>query len=205
MTAEAQRSGALQALGSAFEGASSEAVRLAARPFSTQLSLRFDPHGSGALGAARDALGLDLPTEPNRAATGPDDLAALWLGPDEWLVVAADDRREAMQTALRTGLGARSFALVDVSAMRTIIGLSGPLAREVLMKSCRLDLHPRAFGPGQCLQTALARAHVILHALDDTPAYDIYVRNSFAVYLGQWLLDAIAESVAASAWDRAKR
>ena len=61
------------------------------------------------------------------------------------------------------------------------------------MKGCRLDLHPRAFAPGACMQTALARAQVILHQSDDAPTYEITVRNSFAVYFATWLLDAMAQ------------
>ena len=61
------------------------------------------------------------------------------------------------------------------------------------MKGCRLDLHPRAFKPNTCVQTALAKANVILHQTDDAPSYEITVRNSFSVYLATWLLDAMAE------------
>ena len=61
------------------------------------------------------------------------------------------------------------------------------------MKGCRLDLHPRAFKPGGCMQTALARAQAILHHTDDAPTYEITVRNSFSIYLATWLLDAMAE------------
>ena len=77
--------------------------------------------------------------------------------------------------------------------MYATLALSGPRAREVLMKGCRLDLHPRAFKPGGCMQTALARAQAILHRTDDAPTYEITVRNSFSVYLATWLLDAMAE------------
>ena len=77
--------------------------------------------------------------------------------------------------------------------MYATLALSGARAREVLMKGCRLDLHPRAFAPGACMQTALAKANVILHRTGDEPAYEITVRNSFSVYLATWLLDAMAE------------
>ena len=77
--------------------------------------------------------------------------------------------------------------------MYATLALSGPRARQVLMKGCRLDLHPRAFAPGACVQTALARAQMILHQTDDDPSFEITVRNSFAHYLATWLLDAMAE------------
>ncbi|HWT96564.1 MAG TPA: hypothetical protein VN229_03085, partial [Terriglobales bacterium] len=49
-----------------------------------------------------------------------------------------------------------------------------------------LDLHPRVFGPGQCAQTGMAKANILLHQLDDKPSYDIYVLKSFSDYLFRW-------------------
>ena len=91
--------------------------------------------------------------------------------------------------------------MVDVSANRTLLELEGPMAREVLMKGCSLDLHPRRFGPGRCAQTALARVQVILWQMTDEPCYRILVRCSFAPYLAAWLVDAMAEYQAESAVD----
>ena len=110
------------------------------------------------------ALGVALPVEPNTVGTG-GGRAALWLGPDEWLVVGADGDETAIVRALEGAEG--WITAVDVSANRTVLELAGPRAREVLAKGCSLDLHPRAFGPGQCAQTALARTQVILEAVGD--------------------------------------
>jgi sarcosine oxidase subunit gamma len=53
-----------------------------------------------------------------------------------------------------------------------------------------IDLHPRAFGPGRCAQTLLARANVIVHQVGDEPRYRLYARPSFVAYLAAWLNDA---------------
>ena len=57
-----------------------------------------------------------------------------------------------------------------------------------------LDLHPRAFPPGRCAGTLLAKAAVLIHLLDDDPgrgpSFDVYVARSFAHYLWTWLEDA---------------
>ena len=45
-----------------------------------------DPGDSGFTSAAANVLGFRLPTEPNTTG-GKGGLLALWLGPDEWLVV----------------------------------------------------------------------------------------------------------------------
>ena len=70
---------------------------------------------------------------------------------------------------------------------------SGIVLRDVLRKGTSIDLHPKAFGPGQCAQTGIARCHMLLHQTSDEPAYDIYVHRSFADYLWRWLEDAARE------------
>lgn len=165
-------------------------IRLAEIPFPTQLTLRVAPEDAGAAAVA-DALGAALPG-PN-AVVRAGELAALWLGPDEWLLVAPDGGQAALRARLAPALEGTHATVVDVSAQRAVIELAGTAARDVLAKGCRLDLHPRAFGPGRCAQTALARTGVILWQRSDDPAYWLLIRASFAEYLAEWLLDASAE------------
>ena len=193
-TALAHRGLAVRALGATDADAGAVAgVVLGECGLRGQTALRGDAGDPAFVDAARQAIGSAPPTEPNTVA-GPADLAvgprALWLGPDEWLVV--DGGGETL-AALRAALDGRHAAVVDVSDSRAVIALSGPRAREVLAKGCALDLHPRVFAPGRCAQTLLAKAHVILHQIDDAPSYEIYVHRSFADYLWTWLEDAAAE------------
>jgi sarcosine oxidase subunit gamma len=160
------------------------AVRIEEVPFLTQLDLRLDPK-SEAAGRAGLALGVSLPLEPNTTARA-GDLVVLWLGPDEWLVLAPPGAQVELEAAL-TESGA---VVVDVSAQRTTLALTGPRARDVLAHGCALDLHPRVFAGG-CAQTTLARAQVVLVAEPD--GFRVLVRSSFAAYLGEWLLDAASE------------
>jgi sarcosine oxidase subunit gamma len=168
-----------------------ERVRLAEHPFLAQLTLRVAP-GSGAATAAEDVLGCALPGAGVAATAGA--LEALWLGPDEWLLVGLDGSGDALADRLCGATAGAHATVVDVSAQRTVVELAGTAAREVLLKGCSLDLHPRAFATGRCAQTALARTTVILHQRSDEPAFRIFVRASFAVYLAEWLLDASAEA-----------
>jgi sarcosine oxidase, subunit gamma len=114
----------------------------------------------------------------------------LWLGPDEWLVVGPPGEAPAIEALVRQ---AGADSVVDVSANRTTVEVAGPNARAVLAKGCSLDLHPRVFGPGQCAQTLLARAQVIVRQVDAEPTYHVLVRGSFAPYLAEWLADATRE------------
>ncbi|MDE0052412.1 MAG: hypothetical protein OXO52_21725 [Rhodospirillales bacterium] len=183
----------LASLADALAGAGAADVTLAEQVGRARLNLRLDAGDAEALTAAGAVLGGALPLTPNTAAVTVDGCSVLWLGPDEWLVTGPAERGGAIADALRARLVGRHHGLTDVSAMYVTFALSGPRAREVLMKGCRLDLHARAFPAGACVQTALARANVILHRTGDGPAYEITVRNSFAHYLASWLLDAMAE------------
>jgi sarcosine oxidase subunit gamma len=161
-------------------------------PFLTQLDVRFDPGDEAAMTAATEALGQPVPTTPDMIAST-DELDVLWLGPDEWLVLAAPGRGPELEERLRGKLSDGAGSVVDVSANRTSIELSGPHARDILEHGCSIDLDPRAFGPGRCAQTDLARSNVILVRRSAHPVYLILVRPSFARYLWTWLADAASE------------
>ena len=161
-------------------------------PFLAQIDIRLTTSDQVALDAVESVVG-PLPSDPN-TFTGGADGSVLWLGPDEWLLVGPPDAAAALEADLRRALGeaAARVAIVDVSANRTALELRGPKARAVLEGGCSIDLHPRAFGPGRCAQTLLARANVIVQQLTDEPVYRIFVRPSFAPYLATWLTDALA-------------
>jgi len=131
--------------------------------------------------------GCGLPLNPHEA-TAHGDMAALWLGPDEWLITGDRDG-ESLASALRQALRTQFASVTDVSHAWCAIRLTGPGARELLSKGCSLDLHPRAFQSGHATRTLLAQAAVILNRTGDD-AYDILVRRSYADYLWQWLGDA---------------
>ncbi|MGH3403544.1 MAG: sarcosine oxidase subunit gamma [Streptosporangiaceae bacterium] len=174
----------------AFAATGGTGAELAELAFCTQLNLRLDPKGDAAERVAL-ALGAPLPSGPN-TCTRAGTLTICWLGPDEWLLLGEPDRAAELAARVSGALGKEFGSVVDVSASRTTIRLAGLQARDVLAHGCALDLHPRVFGPGQCAQTLLARAGVLLIA-DDDGAWRILVRSSFARYLADWLLDASLE------------
>jgi sarcosine oxidase, subunit gamma len=142
----------------------------------TQVSLRLDP----AL-AARAPFAL--PTTPN-TWTASDGREVLWLGPDEWLVVADPGAAPAVVAALDGALDSLHHSVVDVSANRTIVELSGDGRADLLAHGCALDLHPRAWRAGMCAQTLLARVPVLLQERD--AATRVFVRPSYAAHLAAW-------------------
>lgn len=164
----------------------------------TILNLRGRADDPGFVDAMRTTLGLDLPTEPNccRSTTAEGDDAAqtiYWLGPDEWLVMAAMGTEAALEAALRAARPEDPWlAVVDVSHNFTGLRLGGTSARDVLATGCPLDLHPRVFDVDHCAQTMLAKSRILLRQVSVEPAFEIWVRNSFARYLADWILDAMA-------------
>jgi sarcosine oxidase subunit gamma len=161
-------------------------------PFVTQINLRADPTDAGLMQLLAARLGFALPVTPNTVASS-GDRRALWLGPDEWLIVGPEGRRGAMDGALRDALGETFGSIVDVSANRTVLEVRGVRARDLLAHGVAIDLDARSFGPGRCVQTLLAKAQVIIECTGDPPAFYVFVRSSFANYAAEWLLDASSE------------
>jgi len=136
--------------------------------------------------AVQLATGVMLPHRANTVSTG-GGRQILWLGPNEWWVTGSDGEAEALIEKLREGFVGQHATACDVSESRAILVLRGPKAREVLMRGVSLDLHPREFIVGQCAQTGVSRANALIHLVDDTPTYELYVLKSFSDYLWRWL------------------
>ena len=170
-------------------------VRMAERPYATRVSLRGDPADRGFMANAGRVLDLVLPTEAGATAAG-GSVTALWLGPDEWLLLSAEGD-SGLAERLDDALAGLAATAVEVTEGATMIRLAGPRARDVLAKGCPLDLHPRVFGAGRVAQSVIAQADAILHQTADDggdgPAFEIHVRRSFAEYLWLWLADAARE------------
>jgi sarcosine oxidase subunit gamma len=142
-----------------------------------------------AIEAATAAFGLALPRTVCRAAEAAER-AALWLGPDEWLLVAPDGEGEAIAAAFRAI--AAPHSLVDVSHRNTGLDLSGSEVAAVLNAGCPLDLHLAAFPVGMCTRTLFAKAEVVLwrRAVD---RFRLECWRSFAPYVHGVLADAAKE------------
>lgn len=190
------------------------AVSLTELPFLAMAGVRVQP-GSNAAAAVTELAGCELPSGCGEVTGSPDGTAMLWLGPDEFLLVAQD--RVADVAGLDTASDREPGALptlavhpvvqklsavlterdlpgqvVDLSANRTTLELSGASARAVLEKGCPVDLHPREFTPGRAVATVLGPVPVVLWQTDEH-TYRLLPRASFADYTVRWLLDAMRE------------
>ena len=134
-----------------------------------------------------DGSALGFPTEPNTwGRVG--DREVLWLGPDEWLVVASTDAAEVV-TDLESSLAAVHHSVVDVSANRAVVELTGAGRLELLSSACPIDLDPRSWTQGRCAQTLFGAAQVLLQ--ERASETRMFVRPSFATYVVDLLLAGV--------------
>jgi sarcosine oxidase subunit gamma len=148
-----------------------------------------DPHFAGAISGV---IGDGLPIAPN-TLTELNATTMYWLGPDEWLIVTPDESRARIDGDLRRVLAGQHFALTDVSGGQTALHLHGSHVRDVLAKGCPIDFHPRVFGIGQCAQSHLGKAPILIGQIEEQPHFELIVRRSFAEYVWAWLEVAAEE------------
>lgn len=143
------------------------------------ITLRGDLASAGIKAAVKSATGLDVPAQ-RQALTG-QGTAALWMSPDELLLLCpyaeVTDRLSAIDSALK----GQHFLAVNVSDARTFLRISGKGAREVLAKICPVDLSPEGFTPGMFRRTRMAQVPAALW-LDDQGAFHLVCFRSVADY-----------------------
>lgn len=109
------------------------------------------------LGELSQALDLELPTKPKTSATK-SKRAALWLGPDEWLLIgpATDDLAGALATVTAF------HSAVDVSHRNVGILVTGERAEATLAAGCPQDLSLASFPVGACSRTVFGKVEIVL-------------------------------------------
>jgi sarcosine oxidase subunit gamma len=147
--------------------------------------------GEAAISAMGSAIGVELPRQACRAAEE-GARAALWLGPDEWLLVASDRERDALELYLNSVTAVASGSAVDVSDRQLGIAISGDRAAEALNAFMPLDLDPVAFPVGMCTRTIFGKAEIVLWRRGPR-SFHIEVWRSFAPYVLACLDEALLE------------
>jgi len=149
---------------------------------------------AAARSAAGQGFGITLPEAACRAATD-GTRAALWLGPDEHLLLAPDGEGAAIERELSQTLAGQAHSLVDVSHRQVGFNVTGPHAEWLLESQCPLPLNLRDFPVGMCTRTVFGKAEIVLWR----PAEQVFrleVWRSFASYVVELLHEIDRESVA---------
>jgi sarcosine oxidase subunit gamma len=169
---------------SGFHGGSAAAVLSVAAP-ATRMSLRAK---SDAVSALSGALGLSLPTRA-KTSVSVNGRHALWLGPDEWLVI---DENEADLMAL-AGSSNVLHSATDISHRNTAVIVKGRGAAVAINGGCPQDLSLAAFPVGACSRTVLAKAEIVLlRTAEDT--FRVECWRSFSPYVSTLLAEAAEDA-----------
>jgi sarcosine oxidase, subunit gamma len=142
--------------------------------------------------ATRVACGIVFGAEPpsNLGPAGEGaGRAVLWLGPDEWLLIADGADSTALGETIESVLDGIAHSLVDVSHRQIGLIASGPAAARALNAGCPLDLHLKAFPIGMATRTIFDKAEIVLWRRAET-TFHVEVWRSFAPYLLASLAEA---------------
>jgi sarcosine oxidase subunit gamma len=140
--------------------------------------------------AVNTAFGVALPDGPRRATRGSVTFAG--TGPDQWMASAEGSEAAGFAAKVRARIG--PFAAVsDQSDARLVLRLTGPRVRDVLAKGVPVDLHRKAFKPGDVATTLVAYIGVQIDMLDDAPTYQLTAPRSMAGSFWSWLTASAAE------------
>jgi sarcosine oxidase subunit gamma len=131
------------------------------------------------------ALGFPLPDKPKTSVVK-GGIAAMWLGPDEWLVVG---EAPAGLPARMAALGEEECSAVDISHRNCAILVSGSGAEDVIAGGCPQDVSLSVFAPGTCARTVLGKSEIVLFRTA-ADGFRVECWRSYSDYVWRFLADA---------------
>lgn len=135
-------------------------------------------------------FGLDLPATGASTRAGP--LTAHGLGPGDWLVLDEHGRPGGLAVSLKHAAG-DTASVTDQCFAYGALTIAGPMARQALAKGCRLDLHPKVFGPRSVARTVMAQINVVIARAGEEEAYHLLAPATLAQSFAEFLADSAAE------------
>lgn len=166
---------------------SATGVTLAVLPPAERISLRA-PDASVA--ALSKALGVPLPQKPKTSAAKAGR-TALWLGPDEWLVIDEVGKDPLADCAEVTVL----HSAVGISHRNVAISITGPAAAATINSGCPQDLSLDAFPVGAASRTILGKIEIVL-LRTASDAFRVECWRSFSDYVFTFLSEAARDAAA---------
>jgi len=139
-------------------------------------------------------LNMILPIEANTSTTS-DKLTAIWLSPDEWMVVSnelvsKDTNKYELQKMLFNSISKTTLgAVVDVTDQFVQLELKGENIYEIFSAGSPFNFNEFKEKKGSTTQTVLNHVDVILHHKDEN-VVNLFVRRSFAEHLCSWIEDS---------------
>lgn len=167
--------------------ASGIGVEVTPLPPAERVSLRAPADSVASLSRA---LGVTLPQKPKTSAAK-GSRVALWLGPDEWLVID-----EAGTDPLGDcGKARQLHSAVGISHRNVAVAVVGPAAEACVGAGCPQDLSLAAFPVGACSRTVLGKAEIVLYRTAQD-AFHVECWRSFSDYVFTFLSEAARDAAA---------
>ena len=139
-------------------------------------------------------LNMILPTKPNTSTVG-ENLTALWLSPDEWMLVSnkminKDTNTYNIEDKLINNISKFDLgAVTDVSDQFVMINIKGDKIYDLFTTGSPFNFNEFKNKKGSVIQTILSHIDVIIH-LTEINEVNLLVRRSFSQHLYSWLNDS---------------
>ncbi|MDJ0822213.1 MAG: sarcosine oxidase subunit gamma family protein [Paracoccaceae bacterium] len=170
-------SNAVSALqGSTYDGV----VRVEEIGLQGMITLRADLGEKPIATALKSVCGTKMPGQRGIESKG--DISALWMSPDELMLLCPYDAANDVAAKLTTKLAKTHALVVNVSDARASFRLQGAGLREVIAKLAPVDMAPDQFGIGEVRRTRFAQAAAAFWLTDDETA-QIFCFRSVAPYM----------------------
>ncbi|MBZ9853774.1 sarcosine oxidase subunit gamma [Mesorhizobium sp. CA13] len=156
-------------------------------PPAERISLRA-PEAS--LAALSKALGVTLPKKP-KTSVSKGGRTALWLGPDEWMIIDEAGNYPLADCAKISAL----HSAVGISHRNVAISVAGPAAAAAINSGCPQDLSPEAFPVGAASRTILGKAEIVLLRTAQD-AFRVECWRSFSDYVFTFLSEGARDAAA---------
>ena len=138
-------------------------------------------------------LNIILPTEAN-TSTMSDKLTAIWLSPDEWMIVSNDlvsedtNKYELYEMLFNSISKITLGAVIDVTDQFVQLELKGENIYEIFSAGSPFNFNAFKKKKGSTTQTVLNNIDVILHHKEEN-VVNLFARRSFAEHLCSWIED----------------
>lgn len=158
-------------------------------PFIRKINLRGNPEDKSFIISTGKILDTLLPIETNKY-TKKNNIKAIWLGPNEWLIV--NENETNIYDQLLKIFDNKEISVTDVSENRTVLRVSGKRLFTLLSKFLVLDLEKNLSNESSCCQTIFVKVPVLIvrnQNNNDETSVDIYTNRSHANYIYELLVD----------------
>ena len=139
-------------------------------------------------------LNMLLPIKANTSTSG-EVLTALWLSPDEWMLLSnktvSDDTNtyEVEDNLINNISKVNLGAVTDVSDQFVMINIKGNKVFDLFATGSPFNFNEFKNKKGSVVQTILSHIDVIIH-LTEINDVNLLVRRSFSEHLYSWINDS---------------